>query len=662
MNPLLLPKLALILATLSFSVNSVASPQKDFGTTSEAHRDVGSSPFRLARFPLSRLARPRSIPDAPRIPTPDLPFGRFDRSISTPPLPGLVRATSRAARRINQSASLPPQFGQDQTTPADWHGILELSDRDSLTVSEAQALSAFKGGILILDGLSSLPSDVAHALACFEGLLSFNGLTSLTEESALALSSHRGVLFLDGLTSLSPTVARQLAAHDGTLSLCGITDLTPQTAKALAAVKGTLFLDELGAPTVTSETNALITEVAAALSNHKGDLSLNGLRTLTPDAASALANHQGRLRLGELSELPLECTEALARHQGPLCVAKVTCLSPSLVEKFLAQGNLPDISAVTSLTPETAAALAKYHGQLNMPLIRGLDAETATALVAHQGGLSLPGLSEVSEPVANILAGYPGFLTLGAMKTLPPSLVRHYVQKEGLGLLPDLTRVDVLSAASATELAAHPGPLILPAITSLPLDTAKALAPHAHALTLPAIISVSSELAKVLSSHRGDLSLPSLAEITPQTAEAFSRHSGELVLSGVHHLSAEAAVLLARHAGPVVLTGLVDMDNATEDALRANPLCRVPFNTRRWLTRIGIATAAITSLLAISYLSAPRVYRELVISTGRPIWWIPACGFNRICRACWHRARSVIREAWAYRTPKASQPPKPNLS
>ena len=289
--------------------------------------------------------------------------------------------------------------------------------------------------------------------------------------------------------------------------------------------------------------------------------------------------------------------------------------------------------------------MAKYSGRLDLPRITSLDARTAAALAAHRGSLCLPGISEVTEEVAIILADYPGTLTLGALQTIPPALVRHYGQK---GTLPDLQRVENLSAESAAELAKHTGPLFLPAMTSLPLDTAKALATHTNSLTLPALNSVTPELAEVLSSCRGALSLPGLRDLTLQSAEAFSRQYGLLELAGVRHISVDSARILAKHNGPVVLTGLIDMDNETEDALRTNPLCRIPFNARRWLRLIGISALAILAFLAISYFSAPRDYRAAVISTGRPNWWIYACGLGCLCKVCWRLLRALICWPFAY--------------
>ena len=63
----------------------------------------------------------------------------------------------------------------------------------------------------------------------------------------------------------------------------------------------------------------LTPRVAQLLSTHKGDLSLNGITTLSDTAAQALAAHKGRyLYLRGITTLSDTAAQALAKHQGTI--------------------------------------------------------------------------------------------------------------------------------------------------------------------------------------------------------------------------------------------------------------------------------------------------------------------------------------------------------
>ena len=70
---------------------------------------------------------------------------------------------------------------------------------------------------LSLDGLSTLSTEVAEALADCQGeaFLSLDGLTTLTPEAAEALAPYEGNISPYGLKTLSPKAVEALARHEG---------------------------------------------------------------------------------------------------------------------------------------------------------------------------------------------------------------------------------------------------------------------------------------------------------------------------------------------------------------------------------------------------------------------------------------------------------------
>jgi len=125
-------------------------------------------------------------------------------------------------------------------------------------------------------------------------VLRIDNITSLSPETAEALAAHEGLLVLNGLTSLPPAVAASLAKRTGnsktkrtgTLVLNGLETLSTESAAALAAFTGELVLKAIA---------ELTPETAAAFAQHKGRLHLTGLVKLSPETRAALQGHANLL-------------------------------------------------------------------------------------------------------------------------------------------------------------------------------------------------------------------------------------------------------------------------------------------------------------------------------------------------------------------------------
>lgn len=120
--------------------------------------------------------------------------------------------------------------------------VLRLDELESLSLGTAEALAAHEG-VLVLNGLTSLPPDVAAALAkrtgnsktMRPGILVLNGLGSLSTESAAALAAFSGELVLKALAKITPETAAALARHKGRLHLTGLTEMSAAVYESLQA-------------------------------------------------------------------------------------------------------------------------------------------------------------------------------------------------------------------------------------------------------------------------------------------------------------------------------------------------------------------------------------------------------------------------------------------
>ncbi len=118
--------------------------------------------------------------------------------------------------------------------------VLRIDNIASLSPETAEALAAHEG-VLVLNDLTSLPPAVAASLtkrvgnskAKRTGTLVLNGLETLSTESATALAAFTGELVLKAIPELTPETAAALAKHKGRLHLTGLIKLTPETHAAL---------------------------------------------------------------------------------------------------------------------------------------------------------------------------------------------------------------------------------------------------------------------------------------------------------------------------------------------------------------------------------------------------------------------------------------------
>ena len=220
--------------------------------------------------------------------------------------------------------------------------VLEGVERISLG---AAAVLARHDSVLRLPSLRELNPELARILAQHRHNLYLDGCRSLDALTASAIARHgletvrkfredrlRLLQAIEEIPSpdeagwkpeyeldfenalfAEPSYLRTL-----TLSLSGLKKLSPIVAHELGKHRGTLILDGL---------KEISDEAAGELGNHFGSLELNGLRSLTPTAAAALAHGGGewpsdfvfdnQLSLNGLKRVSPEVGRELARYQGP---------------------------------------------------------------------------------------------------------------------------------------------------------------------------------------------------------------------------------------------------------------------------------------------------------------------------------------------------------
>jgi|GEM_PF-1349234 len=272
-------------------------------------------------------------------------------------------------------------------------GPLVLGGVTHLTVDDAAALAEYKGAV-VLPAIERLTPEVAAALAPRMETIGLPGLMWIDAETAAALAAHgRDALAVPGITSLPPDVAKALAAFKGSLSLPSVTSLSVDTARALASHRGMLGLGSL---------DDLDPVVATVLAQHAGGLDLSGVSKLSAESGKAIAATPGLLELQGVSEIHPEAARALVARTDPLELNQLmnTAQIDSLAEAELLVKHFDDLTfqLVTSLTgPESAdiaRILVRARGKLEFSSLERISPRALEVLLGRPG-IKLPTLAEV---------------------------------------------------------------------------------------------------------------------------------------------------------------------------------------------------------------------------------------------------------------------------
>lgn len=237
--------------------------------------------------------------------------------------------------------------------------------------------------------------------------LNLSGLVELDVECAAAIAGNKGrVLDLSGLTEVSSDLIGVLGQVDfgyrGEIRLNGLKSLDSVAAGETYGVFGTLTLNGL---------ESLTEEIAGNLAGHSrnGDngLAIDGLRELSVDAAGNIANHAGWLSLNGLTTITSQIADALADHAAGLSLNGIRSLDNQLAAAIAAHRGALELGGLCDIDEGVARALSKHRNLLSLPGVVSLDTNTAVALARHDGELNLSGLQRITEDGAQALLMHP---------------------------------------------------------------------------------------------------------------------------------------------------------------------------------------------------------------------------------------------------------------
>lgn len=172
---------------------------------------------------------------------------------------------------------------------------------------------------------------------------------ALTTTAAVTLAAHNCHLYVT-LSEISPQVATALADHVGGLSIYGIRVLEDDVASALAAKSDDAAL-------VFASVESLSASACQSLSRHRGWLALKSIGSLPAGGIGALVGHRGRaleLRIGDISE---ERARRLSEHKGVLYVHGVEKLDAPAARLLVQHQGPVELPKANGITPAALEVL-----------------------------------------------------------------------------------------------------------------------------------------------------------------------------------------------------------------------------------------------------------------------------------------------------------------
>jgi hypothetical protein len=348
--------------------------------------------------------------------------------------------------------------------------------------------------------------------------------------------------------SLTLEQARELPGRNAVLTLLGVTEITPEVARLIVSPHEDTFLTLPALETV---------DVAAAdaLSRHRGDLRLWGIKSLTSEVAEALSKRPGQsLELIGVRDLPPDVARSLANGK----------------RQALAVG-------LTSLSAEIAEVLADFNGDLRFPRLQTLALDAATALGSHRGQLDL-GPAHITPDVAEVLLRHDAPIGLTGVKRLASGvgdiLARH---KAEVWLLLEEIDSATLARKLFTESTA---PSSVCNLRTMSPDVAAEYARRPVGFYLERLDTLSVEAARELAKGSLEIKLPAVTKLSPDLATALTDRTPSVYLQGIKALDGPDAVpvaeALASTPAPIWMDSLERVSAPALAALRKKDTITLP--------------------------------------------------------------------------------------
>jgi predicted DNA-binding WGR domain protein len=320
---------------------------------------------------------------------------------------------------------------------------------------------------------------------------------------------------------------------------------------------------------------------------HKSDLNLSGLTSLSDSAAESLSKHKGDLNLSGLTSVSDSAAESLGKHKGNLILNSLITLSDSASEFLLKSEEEVDIdyedSEIDDTNDNEYNEYNEYNetedlNELEIKLVnvdeeslipnaeKILTKKLVQKAIASQGldDTFLEQFTSIEDDAAFLLGKRDAYLPLNRIQNLSVQSAKYLAKTHSHLCLDGLSALSPELLDALVERPVRSSSLSLNGITTIGIDEARKLAKVASYRVELGLTTLTATVAEELGKRKGHLSLERLESITDDAAVGLSKVRGFLDLNGIRNLSDIAAQNLSKHLEPgkLSLQGITSLSQA----------------------------------------------------------------------------------------------------
>lgn len=420
-------------------------------------------------------------------------------------------------------------------------GTLHLPDVTSVNLRHHKPITASKLTGLYLDGATRIPEEALESLASLPAELSLCGLTHLSKDAAVLVSKRRFPTLLHGVTEIDDDAAEILAKSQGVIQL----DWLPEE-QCPATLRARFYNREFQRfqQTIQSISPTVARELRRQSTGHS--LNLAGITELRPIAAIELTGAHDLL-LDGLLQIDDEVAAALGEHSGLLSLDGLRSIGPNIIDRLIRKPSKISLRSVKNFPLEALSALhSRKKVTLRLYALRKLTAEQTRRLSHLPIHIELDSGACLTIDVVQEFCQKPARLTIRKPETVSDDVRNFIIKSQCSNIQIDITTELQRKLAA---LASRPAPST--ALQQIRLDSQVVFsdADTEHVDRFPGRLRI------VFSGS---------VQLDRQAAKRFSHWSCDLTFLSLGHLENDVLSLLLTHSGHTIFDGIELTDDQAD--------------------------------------------------------------------------------------------------
>lgn len=452
-------------------------------------------------------------------------------------------------------------------------GTLHLPDVTSVNLQHHEPITASKLTGLYLDGATRIAQESFEVLASLPAELSLCGLTHISKDVAVWVNKRRFPTLLHGVTEIDDDAAETLAKSRGVIQL----DWLPEE-QCPATLRARFYNREFQRfqQTIQSISPTCARELRRQSTGRS--LNLAGISELSPIAAIELTGAHD-LHLDGLLQVDDELAAALGEHSGLISLDGLRSVAPDIIDKLIQKPTKISLRSVKNFPLEALSALnSRKKVTLRLYALKKLTTEQTRRLSHLPIHIELDSGACLTIDVVREFCQKPARLTIKKPETIADDVRDFIISSQCTNIKIDITTELQRKLAA---LSIRPGPST--ALQQIRLDSQVVFSdadtehvekfPGRLRIVFSGRVQLDRQAAKRFSHWDCDLTFLSLGRLENDVLSLLLTHAGHTIFDGIE-LTDDQADLISREKerGRLELPSyLNDLSTRQVEALTSNP-------------------------------------------------------------------------------------------